>query len=334
MKGAEGSAGSRIESALRFNQRHEKWGKSRAERLAKSRGDRQPSRVVDDQRQSTPILGAHVFSSTREAHMRVRSIHWPRAAGRREGQRAFAVERGQTPTNGRTRRAEPRPRGASLGVVVGRQAGEERQSPPAPDLEWTSAVSPLLPSTRLLNPPPATDHLRLLAFPNTPPIIAPDAVIGLAVMHGAGGTPVPHSHTDAESAEHARQRCTVPRNPSINRSRPWYVATWALTNPDEASLHTWMRTLLLSITQPRTLILGVYPAVLSRSDHLSCLVTMDRFLSMSLLQAHRQTVSGLSQRRRETTKLGRSVFNPPGDKPPDKQPDPAPWSYQLGGYAL
>jgi hypothetical protein len=173
-------------------------GEGRAE--TKSRGDRRRLAWSTTETSSpiSSILGAHVFSSTREAHMCVRSIHWPRAAGRREGQRGLLPLKGQTSTNGRTRRAEPRPRGASLGVVVGRQAGLEQgrkgSHPPPPILNGRLLF---LPCSR----PPAFSHPRppitcvYWPSPNMPPITAPDAVIALPVMHGAGGTPVPHSHT-------------------------------------------------------------------------------------------------------------------------------------------
>lgn len=167
------------------------------ETLTKSRGDSQRSRVVDTVlAHFSPILGAHVFSSTREAHMRVRSIHWPRAAGRRERARGLLPSRGQTSTNGRPRRAQTKTeRGSPWGLwpVVGRQARGlrrgDRQSPPAPDLEWTFAVPPVHPLFILPLPPITCVYWP---SPNTPPITAPNAVIALPVMHGAGGTPVPH----------------------------------------------------------------------------------------------------------------------------------------------
>lgn len=111
------------------------------------------------------------------------------------GPEGFAVERADVDQRQAKTGATKTERGSPLGLwpVVGRQARGlrrgDRQSPPAPDLEWTFAVPPVHPLFILPLPPITCVYWP---SPNTPPITAPNAVIALPVMHGAGGTPVPH----------------------------------------------------------------------------------------------------------------------------------------------
>jgi hypothetical protein len=163
-----------------------------------------------------------------------------------------------------------------------------------------------------------------------PPITAPDAVIALPVMHGAGGTPVPHSHTQTpnlQSTLGSTAQSSQPLHQPL--SHPWFGATWALTNPDEASLHTWMRTDTVARHHPTPHLDSGSISRRAVEIRPSCLVTMDRIPSRSLLQS---TPANSVFRRDETTEV--FARRRPGDKPPDEPPGPAPWSYRLGGYAL
>lgn len=217
--------------------------------------------------------------------MRVRSIHWPRAAGRRERTRGLLPSRGQTSTNGRPRRAEPRPRGAALGGgglwlggKQGMRAGETGSHPPAPDLKWTFAVPPVHPP---FHPPRPPITCVYWPSPNTPPITAPDAVIALPDMHEAAARPC---HTDAESAEHARQHCTVLATPPSTALAPWFGATWALRTLTKHRCTPGCGRCCSASPNPAPNLCEYIPPCCRDQTIFS--VTMDRFHSRSLPQGH------------------------------------------------